>query len=229
MSCWNSTSTISASQATTGTNVIKLYTWNTPNGRKASIALEELGLPYDVIPIDIGKGYQHTPEFLAISPNNKIPAIVDGDVALMESGAILLYLADKAGKLLPSYGSEGYWSVMQWMMWQLAHFGPMLGQAHHFLHFKRGTSEYAEERYRSEAKRLYGVLDRRLEGRKYIADELTIADIIIWPWSTRFDWQEIDLNNYPNVRRWYLDLADRPAFQKGYAIPDTTAVIPRPD
>ena len=208
--------------------MIKLYTWNTPNGRKASIALEELGLPYDVIPIDIGKGDQHTPEFLAISPNNKIPAIVDGDVALMESGAILLYLADKAGKLLPSYGSEGYWSVMQWMMWQLAHFGPMLGQAHHFLHFKRGTSEYAEERYRSEAKRLYGVLDRRLEGRKYIADELTIADIIIWPWSTRFDWQEIDLNNYPNVRRWYLDLADRPAFQKGYAIPDTTAVIPRP-
>ena len=208
--------------------MIKLYTWNTPNGRKASIALEELGLPYDVIPIDIGKGDQHTPEFLAISPNNKIPAIVDGDVALMESGAILLYLARKAGKLLPSYGSEGYWTVMQWMMWQLAHFGPMLGQAHHFLHFKRGTSEYAEERYRSETKRLYGVLDRRLEGRKYIADELTIADIIIWPWSTRFDWQEIDLNNYPNVRRWYLDLADRPAFQKGYAIPDTTAVIPRP-
>ena len=208
--------------------MIKLYTWNTPNGRKASIALEELGLPYDVIPIDIGKGDQHTPEFLAISPNNKIPAIVDGDVALMESGAILLYLADKAGKLLPSYGSEGYWTVMQWMMWQLAHFGPMLGQAHHFLHFKRGTSKYAEERYRSEAKRLYGVLDRRLEGREYIADELTIADIIIWPWSTRFDWQEIDLNDYPNVRRWYLDLADRPAFQKGYAIPDTTAVIPQP-
>ena len=209
--------------------MIKLYTWNTPNGRKASIALEELGLPYELIPIDIGKGDQHTPEFLAISPNNKIPAIVDGDVALMESGAILLYLADKAGKLLPRYGSAGYWTVVQWMMWQLAHFGPMLGQAHHFLHFKRGTSEYAEERYRSEARRLYGVLDRRLEGREYIADELTIADIIIWPWSTRFDWQEIDLNDFPNVRRWYLDLANRPAFQKGYAIPDTTAVIPRPD
>ena len=110
----------------------------------------------------------------------------------MESGAILLYLADKAGKLLPPYGSAGYWTVMQWMMWQIAHFGPMLGQAHHFLHFKRGTSEYAEDRYRGEAKRLYRVLDQRLEGREYIADELTIADIIIWPWSTRFDWQEVD-------------------------------------
>ena len=229
MSCSSSTSTISASQVTTAADVIKLYTWNTPNGRKASIALEELGLPYEVIPIDIGNGDQHTPEFLAISPNNKIPAIVDGDVALMESGAILLYLADKAGKLLPAYGSPGYWTVMQWMMWQLAHFGPMLGQAHHFLHFKRGTSEYAEQRYRDEAARLYGVLDRRLEGRDYVADEFSIADIIIWPWSTRFDWQQIDLNDFPNVRRWYLDLASRPAFKKGYAVPDSTAVIPLPE
>ena len=229
MWCWCSMSTISVSRHITTTDVIRLYTWDTPNGRKVSIALEEFGLPYEVVPIDIGKDEQFDPEFLAISPNNKIPAIVDGDIALMESGAILLYLAEKTGKLLPPFGTPGYWTVLQWVMWQMAHFGPMLGQAHHFLHFKRGVSEYAEQRYRGEAARLYRVLDARLAGRDYIADEFSIADIIIWPWSTRHDWQEIDLHDYPNVYNWYLRLADRPAFQRGYAVPNSTAVIPRPD
>ena len=208
--------------------MIKLYTWSTPNGRKVSIALEELGLPYEVVAIDIGKDEQYDPAFLEISPNNKIPAIVDGDMALMESGAILLYLAERTGKLIPSHDSPGYWSLMQWLMWQMAHFGPMLGQAHHFLKFNRGKSEYAEQRYHGEAVRLYRVLNARLEGRDYIVDELSIADIAIWPWSTRFDYQQIDLHDYPNVLNWYLRLADRPAFQRGYAVPDASDPVPRP-
>ena len=147
----------------------------------------------------------------------------------MESGAILLYLAEKTGKLLPPHGSRDYWEVMQWVMWQMAHFGPMLGQAHHFLHFRKGTSDYAEERYAGEAARLYRVLNSRLEGRQYIVDEFSIADIIVFPWSTRHDWQQIDLHDYPNVLRWYVELADRPAFQRGYAVPDASATIPRPN
>ena len=149
-------------------------------------------------------------------------------MALMESGVILLYLAEKTGKLMPAYGSPDYWTVMQWLMWQMAHFGPMLGQAHHFLKFNRGVSEYAEQRYHGEAMRLYRVLDTRLAGRDYIVDELSIADIAIWPWSTRFDYQQIDLHDFPNVLKWYLRLADRPAFQRGYAVPQPTDPIPRP-
>jgi len=149
--------------------LIKLYTWTTPNGRKISIALEELGLPYEVVPIDIGRDEQFDPAFLAISPNNKIPAIVDGDVSLMESGAILLYLAEKTGQLLPSRDTRNYWEVVQWLMWQVAGFGPMLGQAHHFLKFNRGRSTYAEQRYHTEAMRLYSVLDKRLEHREFVA------------------------------------------------------------
>ena len=149
-------------------------------------------------------------------------------MALMESGAILLYLAERTGKLIPSHDSPGYWSLMQWLMWQMAHFGPMLGQAHHFLKFNRGKSEYAEQRYHGEAVRLYRVLNARLEGRDYIVDELSIADIAIWPWSTRFDYQQIDLHDYPNVLNWYLRLADRPAFQRGYAVPDASDPVPRP-
>jgi GST-like protein len=148
--------------------MIRLYTWSTPNGVKISM---EFGLDYEVIPIDIGKDEQFTPEFLAISPNNKIPAIVDGDVSLFESGAILLYLAHKTGKLAPPQGSPEYFQMMQWLMWQMAHFGPMLGQVHHFLKFNPGKSEYAEHRYYQEALRLYRVLNTRLEDRDYIADE----------------------------------------------------------
>lgn len=208
--------------------MIDLYTWATPNGRKISIALEELGLPYQVHPVDIGKDEQFKPEFLAISPNNKIPAIVDRDdgTHLMESGAILIYLAEKTGRLMPSEKKKRF-EVLEWLMWQMGGIGPFLGQAHHFLKFNRGKSPYAEERYAKEARRLYGVLDRRLEGRAFICDDYSIADIATWPWISRFEYQDIDLNDFPNVRRWYLDIASRPAVQKGYRIPQSTD-IPMP-
>jgi GST-like protein len=207
--------------------MIQLYTWGTPNGRKISIMLEEVELPYRVIPIDISKDEQFKPAFLAINPNNKIPAIVDDDngQTLFESGAILLYLAEKSGKLLPDNVSDK-WQVMQWLMWQVAGQGPMLGQAHHFLHFNPGKSEYAEERYLLEAKRLYSVLDKQLEGKRYVAiDELTIADIAIWPWVSRYQFHKIDLHDFPNVLEWYLRLAKRPAFQAGYQVPDSEQEI----
>ena len=209
---------------------IRLYTWTTPNGRKISIALEELGLPYEVVPIDIGRDAQFDPAFLAISPNNKIPAIVDGEVSLMESGAILLYLAEKTGQLLPPRDTRAYWDVMQWLLWQVAGFGPMLGQAHHFLKFNRGRSTYAEQRYHTEAMRLYSVLDKRLEHREFVVgDQLSIADIAIWPWASRFEYQRIQFGDYPNVRRWYIALAARPAFQRGYRQPRDTGPVPLPD
>jgi GSH-dependent disulfide-bond oxidoreductase len=209
--------------------VIDLYTWTTPNGRKASIALEELGLPYTVHPIDIGKGEQYQPDFLKVSPNNRIPAIVDRDngMALMESGAILIYLAEKTGKLLPKAGEPRY-RVLEWAMWQMGGPGPMFGQVHHFVHFNKGKAPYAEERFLKETHRLYGVLDRRLDGRDYVADDYSIADILIWPWVSRFEWQTIDLNQYPNVKRWYLAMAGRPAVQKGYHVPKKVSEIPMP-
>ena len=208
--------------------MITLYTWSTPNGVKISIALEELGLDYKVVPVDISKDEQFAPEFLAISPNNKIPAIVDGDLSLFESGAILLYLANKTGRLAPPPGSPDYFRMMQWLMWQMAHFGPMLGQAHHYLKFNPGKSEYAEKRYYQEALRLYRVLNSRLEDREYIADEFSIVDIATWPWVSRFEFHRIDLHDFPDVMRWYLDLAERPAFQRGYKVPDESWRIPQP-
>lgn len=211
--------------------MIRLYTWGTPNGRKISIMLEEVSLPYEVVPIDISKGEQFEPDFLAVNPNNKIPAIVDDDTgqSLFESGAILLYLAEKSGKLLPDNANDK-WRVMQWLMWQMAGQGPMLGQAHHFLHFNPGKSEYAEERYLQEAKRLYGVLDKQLAGNRYVAtDELTIADIAVWPWVSRYQFQRIDLHSHPNVLEWYLRLARRPAFQAGYKVPDSKQEILMPE
>ncbi len=208
--------------------MIKLYTWSTPNGRKASIALEELELPYEVYPVDIGKDEQFDPAFLAISPNNKIPAIVDGDRTVFESGAILLYLARKAGRLIPEEDSAEYWRMMEWLMWQVGGFGPMLGQAHHFLQFNQGISEYAEKRYHDEAKRLYGVLDRRLADVEFVAGPMTVADIAIWPWASRFQYQQIDLHEFPNVKRWYLQLAERPAFDRGHRQPDDKGPIPLP-
>lgn len=204
--------------------MIKLFTASTPNGRKVSIALEELELPYEVEHIDISRGDQFAPEFLEISPSNKIPAIVDGDHAMMQSGAILLYLAQKTGKLAPAYGTQAYWETMEWLMWQMSEFGPMLGQAHHFLKFNPGVSDYAEKRYGGEAQRLYRVLNTRLAGREFIVDRLSVADIAIWPWASRFEYQSIDLDDYPNVRDWYLRLARRPAFQRGYAQPVDEAV-----
>jgi GSH-dependent disulfide-bond oxidoreductase len=209
--------------------VIELYTWTTPNGRKASIALEEMGLPYRAHPIDISKDEQFAPDFLKIAPNNRIPAIVDTDtgISLMESGAILIYLADKTGKLLAKEGEKRYRAI-EWLMWQMGGPGPMLGQVHHFVKYNKGKAPYAEERYLKEAHRLYGVLDRRLEGRAFVADEYSIADIAIWPWISRFEWQTIDLDKYPNVRRWYLDIAARPAVRKGYKVPKDVGDIPMP-
>jgi GST-like protein len=210
--------------------MIDLYTWTTPNGRKASIMLEEVGLDYNVHAIDITKGEQHDPEFLKIAPNNRIPAIVDHDtgIAMMETGAIMLYLAEKTGKLLPTE-TKARWKVIEWLMWQMGGIGPMFGQVHHFVKYNKGKSEYAEERYSTEARRLYKVLNTRLEGRDYIADEYSIADIACWPWVSRFEWQEIDLNDYPNVKRWYVDIAGREAVQKGYQVPKYVTDVPMPD
>jgi len=209
--------------------VIDLYTWTTPNGRKVSIALEELGLPYAAHAVDINKDEQFAPDFLKISPNNRIPAIVDRDnnMSLFESGAILIYLADKTGKLMPKSGEPRY-RVIEWLMWQMGGVGPMIGQAHHFLRQNPGKVPYAEERYHKEANRLYGVLDRRLAGRDFVAGDYSIADIAIWPWISRFEWHKVDLNQYPNVKRWYSAIAARPAVQKGYQVPKDTGPIPMP-
>jgi GST-like protein len=208
--------------------MIDLYTWTTPNGRKVSIMLEELGLPYRVFAVDINANEQFDPKFLAISPNNKIPAIVDHDTgfSLMESGAILLYLADKAGRLRA--GGKNGWQVLEWLMLQMGSVGPMLGQAHHFLKFNKGKSEYAEKRYGDEARRIYGVLDRRLAEAEYLAGEYSIADIATWPWIARYEWQGIELAQFPNVRRWYVAIARRPAVQRGYDVPRHVAPIPLP-
>ena len=209
--------------------MIDLYTWTTPNGRKASIMLEEIGLTYKAHAIDISKDEQFAPAFLKIAPNNRIPAIVDNDtgMSLMESGAILIYLADKTGKLLPKSGKERY-QVIEWLMWQMGGAGPMLGQVHHFTKYNPGKSAYAEERFLKEANRLYKVLNTQLEGRDFVAGEYSIADIAIWPWISRFEWQTIDLNNYPNVKRWYTTIAARPAVQRGYKVPKDMGAIPMP-
>jgi GST-like protein len=209
--------------------VIDLYTWTTPNGRKASIMLEEVGLPYTTHAVDISKDEQFKPEFLKISPNNRIPAIVDRDnnYHLMESGAILMYLAEKTGKLMPKDLEKRY-RVNEWLMWQMGGIGPMLGQVHHFVKYNKGKAPYAEERYLKEAHRLYGVLDRRLADRAFVADEYSIADISIWPWISRFEWQTIDLNQYANVKRWYVEIAKRPAVQRGYDVPKKVSDIPMP-
>jgi GST-like protein len=209
--------------------MIDLYTWTTPNGRKASIMLEEIGLPYRVHPVDIGKDEQFKPDFLKISPNNRIPAIVDSDtgISLMESGAMMIYLADKTGKLLPKDGEPRY-RVLEWLMWQMGGIGPMLGQVHHFVKYNKGKAPYAEDRYLKEAHRLYGVLEKRLAEREFVADAYSIADIAIWPWISRFEWQTIDLNQYPNVKRWYVAIANRPAVQEGYAVPKDMGPIPMP-
>lgn len=209
--------------------MIDLYTWTTPNGRKVSIMLEELGLAYKVHAIDIGKGEQFQPHFLEVAPNNRIPAIVDHDtgIRLMESGAIMIYLADKTGQLLAKQGEARY-RALEWLMWQMGGVGPMLGQVHHFVKYHPGKAPYAEERYLKEAQRLYRVLDKRLDGRAFVVDEYSIADIAIWPWISRFEWQTINLDQYPNVKRWYLSIAQRPAVQRGYDVPKKVGDIPMP-
>ena len=208
-----------------GEKMIDLYTWSTPNGRKVSIMLEELGLPYRVFPIDITKGEQHSNEFTELSPNNKVPAIVDHETGMqmMESGAILMYLAHKTGKLMSSGGKE-YWEQMEWLMFQMAHVGPMLGQTHHFVKFNPGKSPYAEERYSKENSRIYQVLEDRLAERDFINDEYSIVDIATWPWISRYEFQKMNLNDYPQLKDWYLRIAARPAVQRGYAVPQNLPV-----
>lgn len=210
--------------------MIDLYTWSTPNGRKVSIMLEECGLPYEVHPIDIGKDQQFAPDFLKISPNNKIPAIVDRDngYSVFESGAILIYLAEKTGKFLPT-DPKLRLQTLEWLMFQMGGVGPMLGRAHYFLKFNVGKAPFAETWFATEAKRLYGVLDRRLADVPYLAGEVvTIADFATWPWLSRWDWQGIDLADYRHVRRWYGELAARQGVQRGYDVPKFGHTIPLP-
>ena len=207
--------------------MIDLYTWPTPNGRKVSIALEEFGLEYAAHAVNLQKDEQFAPEFLAISPNNKIPAIVDrsNGQAVMESGAILIYLAEKCDQ----FWGENRYDTLQWLMLQMGGIGPMLGQVHYFKKYNSGKSVYAEERFYQEARRLYGVLDHRLGEVDYLAGEYSIADMATWPWISRFEWQQITLTEYPNVKRWYTQIANRPAVQKGYDVPMFVNAIPQAD
>jgi GST-like protein len=204
--------------------LIDLYTWPTPNGHKVHIMLEETGLDYKVHPIDIGAGEQFNPEFLAISPNNKIPAMVDSDgpggkrMALAESGAMLFYLASKTGKFLPK-DLRARWDVMQWVMFQMGHIGPMLGQAHHFLQYAPEKIEYAMNRYRNEANRLYGVVDKQLQGNEWIAGgEYSIADMSIMPWLRFPERQGVNVEDYPHLKKWRDRIAGRPAVKKALEV-----------
>jgi GSH-dependent disulfide-bond oxidoreductase len=204
--------------------MIELHTWTTPNGRKVSVMLEECGLPYTAHKVNIGQNEQFKPEFLAISPNNRIPAIVDPDgpdgkpIHLFESGAILVYLAGKTGKFLPA-STKGKYEALQWLMWQMGGVGPMFGQAHHFLRAAPEQVPYGIKRYTDEARRLYGVLDRRLAEAAYMAGEYSIADIATYPWIARHEWHKVDLAEFPNVKRWYDTIGRRPAVARGMAVP----------
>ena len=203
--------------------MIDLYSWPTPNGHKVHIMLEECALPYRVHPVDIGAGDQFAADFLAISPNNKIPSIVDPDgpdhlpISLFESGAILIYLAAKTGRLLPD-GLRDRYAALQWLMFQVGHVGPMLGQAHHFRQYAAEQIQYAIDRYTREAARLYGVMEQRLSKAAYFAGEYSIADIAIYPWTRSHQNQGIDLTQFPNVQRWSEALAARPAVQRGLQV-----------
>jgi GSH-dependent disulfide-bond oxidoreductase len=204
---------------------IDLYTWGTPNGRKVSVMLEECGLAYTVHKIDISKNDQFTPEFLAVNPNGKIPAIVDSDgpdgkpISVFESGAILIYLAEKTGKFLPK-DARGRSETLQWLMFQMGGVGPMFGQAHHFMKFAPVKVEYGIERYGKETKRLYGVMDDRLAKVPYLAGaDYSIADIATYPWVSRHEFHQVDLSAFPNVKRWFDRISNRAAVKKGMAVP----------
>ena len=203
---------------------IELHTWNTPNGRKISVALEEMGLPYTVVPINISKNEQFSPAFLAISPNNKIPAIVDPDgpggarVSVFESGAILLYLGEKTGKFLPAPLIERI-PVLEWLMWQMGGFGPMPGQVHHFITLTNEQDRtYGLKRYSTETLRLYGVLDRRLDGREFVAGSLSVADFAILGWAWRHERHKVSFSDFPNVGRWYDQLMARSGVKRGFEV-----------
>jgi GST-like protein len=204
--------------------MIDLYYWPTPNGWKISIALEEMELPYRTMPVNIGRGEQFEPEFLAVSPNNRMPAIVDHEpegggepVSVFESGAILLYLADKSGLFLPR-DLRGRVEVTEWLMWQMGGLGPMLGQNHHFRIYASENLQYAVDRYTNETSRLYGVLDKRLEGREYICGDYSIADMACWPWIVPHERQGQNLGDFPHVNRWYEKMKTRPGVQRGFDV-----------
>jgi len=200
--------------------VIECYTWKTSNGRKVTIMLEECGLEYNLHPINIGTDEQFTPEYIKINPNSKIPAIIDTDgpdgqpYTVIESGAILMYLAEKSGKFMPTSTAARY-DVIQWLMFQMGGIGPIFGQVHHFKRAAKEEVPYAINRYYTECRRLYGVLNGRLEEREYLAGDVSIADFAALPWVFRHDWQEVDLADFPNVKRWYETLMARPALARG--------------
>jgi GST-like protein len=204
--------------------MIEVYSWPTPNGHKVHVMFEECGLPYRVHAVDIGAGDQFRPEFLAISPNNKVPAIVDPDgpdgrpISLFESGAILLYLAGKTGQFLPASTHDKY-EVLQWLMFQMASVGPMLGQTHHFRIYAPTKIDYAIDRYTNEARRLYGVLDKRLARSKYVGGKTySIADIAVFPWLRSWQKQGIDWADFPHLKGWFDEIAARPAVVRGLAV-----------
>ncbi len=203
--------------------MIELHAYNTPNGRKVSVVLEEMGLPYSVHVVDITKDQQFKPEFLAISPNNRIPAIIDLDgpggtpLSIFEFGAILLYLAEKTGQFMPTSLRERV-PVLEWLMWQMGGFGPMLGQVHHFLTVNGDDQRYGLARYTKETLRLYGVLDRRLATVEYVAGALSIADFAILSWAWRHERHRVNLDEFPNAKRWYETLMARPAVQRGFSV-----------
>ncbi len=203
--------------------MIDIYSWPTPNGHKIQIMLEEIGLPYRIHGVDIGRGDQFEPDFLAISPNNKIPAIVDSEgpdgkpISIFESGAILLYLAEKARKFMPA-DPRGRYAVLEWLMFQMGSIGPMFGQANHFRAYAPRKITYAIDRYTNEANRLYGVLDRRLADRHYVAGDYSIADIAIFPWMRYGDRRGVKIEEYPNVKRWFDAIAARPGVQRGLEV-----------
>ena len=200
--------------------MIDLYTFTTPNGRKVSIMLEEVNLPYNVHKIDITKGEQFTPEFVAINPNSKIPAIIDSDTGMtvFESGAILIYLAEKTGQFLPTEQKSRF-QVIEWLMFQMASVGPMFGQLNHFKRFAPEKIPYAIERYEKETLRLYGVLDKQLSDKEFICGDYSIADIATYPWVASYEFQGLTLDNHPNLKRWFETIQQRQAVQRGMAVP----------
>jgi GSH-dependent disulfide-bond oxidoreductase len=204
--------------------MIDLYYWPTPNGWKITIMLEETGLPYTIKPVNIGRGEQFKPEFLAISPNNRMPAIVDHDppdggapISIFESAAILTYLAEKTGRFMPK-DLRGRYEVQQWLAWQIANLGPMAGQAHHFRHYASEKIAYAINRYTNEVNRLYGVMNARLADRPFLAGEYSIADMASWPWVLPYERQGQNLDEFPHLKRWLETLRARPAVQRGFAV-----------
>ena len=207
--------------------MIDLYSSPTPNGRKITIMLEELRIKYNSVFINLEQKEQFSHDFSKISPTNKIPVIVDKDnnQKVFESGAILLYLAKKYNKFL---NEENYWEIIQWVFFQMAYVGPMLGQAHQYLFYNPGKSKFAEEKTKGYVKHIYEILDKRLSKQEFFSTEYSIADIAIWPWTARFERHQIDLNHYPNVLRWYLQISERPAVIKGYNIVGNFFEIPKP-